>query len=46
MRALALYSGPLKVGPVLHVDATQPVDAQAIVARIQALRRRAHPTTT
>src|SRR5580658_1056990 len=36
---------PLQVGPTLHVDTTQPVDAQAVIAWIQDPRRRAHTTT-
>ena len=35
---------PLQVGPTLHVDTTQPVDAQAVIAWIQAPQRRAHTT--
>ena len=34
---------PLQVGPALRVDTTQPVDAQAIIAWIQALQRRPSP---
>lgn len=36
---------PLEVGPVLRVDTTRPVNAQAITGWIQALQRRPHPTT-
>jgi predicted kinase len=36
---------PLELGPVLRVDTTRPVDAQAITDWIRALRRRPHPTT-
>jgi predicted kinase len=35
---------PLRLGPVLRVDTTGPVDAQAVIAWIQASQRCPHPT--
>jgi hypothetical protein len=35
---------PLQLGRVLRVDTTGPVDAQAVIAWIQAQQRYPHPT--
>jgi hypothetical protein len=44
MGALAVHRPATQLGPVLRVDTTGPVDAQAVIAWIQAQQRYPHPT--